>query len=64
MAADYSAAMRIQSVNARDIGLDIFVSAFNNPAGCSHADVVRVAPSMANARTMTATALTAFSIGR
>ena len=62
--AGFSDALLVSSVNARDIGTDVYVPGFSNPFGCTNAEWFRILNDVPNGDMMRATLLTAYAAGR
>lgn len=63
-AAGLTTTFTILSINARDIGTDVYTSGFTSPFPCVNSDVVRIYNSESNGDMLRATALTAYTTGR
>ena len=62
--AGFSAAILVKSVNARDIGTDVYVPGFSNPFGCTNTEWFRILNDVPNGDMMRATLLTAYATDR
>lgn len=55
---------KIESLLARDVGMDIYTDRISNPMNCSVANVFRIQPSLPNSEALISTVLTAFTSGK
>ena len=62
--AGFSAPVAVASVNARDVGTDVYVPGFSNPFPCANAQFFRIQNDIPNGDMMRATLLTAFAAAR